>query len=575
MMDRSTLRVGCFAAGAGLLFALLPPPALAGMRTVPKGQERSAPAVRKALSSPTFDGRVEGLIDVLIADDLPAALEAMEALAGLGPRVVPRLVSEMRRVNNNWLIGGALVKMGSQAVEPLVELLDDAVESTAVDCIYLLGEIQDRRAIPVLSRYLDDPRDKVRMYAVAGLLQIGGAPAVEAVLSRLTREGKSVENFIVEALIRYGHKSVEPVILSMTSLDPRVRREAAYLLGQLEDLRAMDPLIWALEDQDPRVRQNAAFGLGQLAEHTREGGHAVSALVERLSDPAEKVVEEAREALVYYGQRAVPSLMESCRSNNPVEVVASLNALRKIGSPDAEDIMLELLRHPLRDVRVAAVAGLIATGTGRSVEALLIALRDENLRWLATLALEQVGHEKPELFFSASSNDPTMSVRIQILVRLGHEVVPFLVEYLRDDHVGRQATALWVLGEIADPEVASAVAPLLDDSRLGWLAGRCLSKLGEGGLDQVLRLLYAAPTDAAAEQAVVALSLFDDERAWDALELAMAEALPRTARVRSAVLLSEQGDPERIARLRSYFDGDGRTLWPDVEAALRAAGKVR
>jgi HEAT repeat protein len=574
-MNGSTFRAGCLAAGVGLLFALSPPPARALMRTVPKGQARSAPVVRKALSSPTFEGRVEGLIDVLVADDLPAALEAMEVLADLGPRAVPRLVSEMRRVPNNWLIGGALVRMGSLAVDPLVELLEDAGESTAVDCIYLLGEIQDRRAIPVLARYLDDSRDRVRMYAVTGLLQIGGAPAVEAVLSRLTREGKAVESFIVEALIRYGHKSVEPVILSMTSLDPRVRREAAFLLGQLEDLRAMDPLVLALEDDDPRVRQNAAFGLGQLAAHTREAEYAVEALAERLSDPAEEVVAAARDALVYYGERAVPFLLEACQSDNPSEVTASLNALRKIGSSAAEDTMLELLRHPLRDVRVAAAAGLIATGTGRSVEALLDALRDEDLRWFAALALEQVGQENPALFFSASPNDPTMSLRTQILVRLGQAVVPFLVESLRDENVGRQAAALWILGEIGEPEVAPVVAPLLDDPRLGWLAGRCLSKLGEGGLDQVLRLLNAAPTTAAAEQAVEALSLFGDERAWDALELAVAGPLPRTARVRSAVLLSEQGDPQRIARLRSYFDRDGRSLWPDVEAALRAAGEVR
>jgi HEAT repeat protein len=569
------LRVGLTAAGAGLLLLLSSSTAPAGIRTVPKGQARGAPGVRKALAASTFDGRVQGLIDVLVGEDLPAALEAMQVLADMGARVVPRLVSEMHRVRNNWLIGGALVKMGSQAVDPLVELLEDADEATTVDCLYLLGEIQDRRAIPVLARRLDDPRDKVRMYAVTALLQIGGAPAVEAVLSRLTREGKAVESFIVEALIRYGQKSVEPVILAMTSDDPRVRREAAFLLGQLEDLRAMDPLILALDDDDPAVRRNAAFGLGQLAGHTRSGEHAVAALATHLSDPSAEVVGEARDALVYFGERAVPALLEGCRSDVPTEIVASVNALREIGSPAAEDVMVELLGHPMRDVRVTAAAGLIATGTGRSVEALLDALRDEDMRWFASLALERVGGDNPELFFAASPNDPTMSLRTQILVRLGPSVVPFLVEYLSDPHVGRQAAALWILGEIGDPEVASVVAPLLDDPRLGWLAGRCLSRLGEGGLDQLLRLLGAAPTDASAEQAVESLSLFQDERAWDALESAVGQALPRTARVRSAVLLSQHGDPERIERLRAYLRGEGSSLWPDVEAALRAEGRIQ
>lgn len=574
-MLRPLHRVGWCLAGAGCAWLLLVAPAWAAIRTVPKSQARSAPAVRKALTSPTFEGRVEGLIDVLIADDLPAAMEAVEALADLGPRVVPRLVSEMRRVTNNWLIGAALVRMGTQAVDPLVELLADADAATAVDCIYLLGEIQDRRAIPILARYLDDPRERVRMYTVTALLQIGGAPAVEAVLSRLTREGKGVESFIVEALIRYGQKSVEPLILSMTSLEPMVRREAAFLLGQLDDLRAMDPLLLALDDEDPGVRQNAAFGLGQLASQTREGAPAVRALAACLGDSSSKVVAAARDALVHYGARAVPTLLEACRSKDPEKVMASVNALRKIGSPEAEDTLLELLRHPDRRVRVASAAGLIATGTGRSVEALLEALRDEDLRWFATLALEQVGHENPELFFAASPNDPTMNVRTQILVRLGPLVVPFLTAHLRDDHVGRQAAALWILGEIGEPAVAPQVAALLDDPRLGWLAGRCLSRLGEDGLEQALRVLQAAPTDAAAEQAVESLSLFEEERAWDALEAAVSSPLPRRARVRSAVLVAEQGDPERAARLRTYFHRDGRSLWPDVEAALRTAGTVQ
>ena len=49
-------------------------------------------------SNPTFF-----VMDIAGLDWLPAALEAMEVLAGMGPRVVPRLVSEMRRVSNNWL----------------------------------------------------------------------------------------------------------------------------------------------------------------------------------------------------------------------------------------------------------------------------------------------------------------------------------------------------------------------------------------------------------------------------------------------------------------------------------------
>ncbi|MEW6486727.1 MAG: HEAT repeat domain-containing protein [Thermodesulfobacteriota bacterium] len=547
----------------------------AAVRTLPRRSPSGSPAVTDALAAPTEAGRVQALLAVMGGDDLPAALEAMEMLASMGPPVVPRLVSEMRHTRNNWLVGGALVAMGSQAVGPMIELLDNATEATVVDCLYLLGEIQDRRAVPTLVRYLDDRRDKVRMHAVTALLQIGGPRAVEAVLSRLTREGKGLESFIVESLLRYGRKSVEPVLQSLLSDDPRVRREAAYLLGGLGDLRAVDPLLRTLGDPDPRVRRNAAYALGELGTAVSEPQGIVIALSLRLADESPEVADSARAALVRYGPRAVETLIERARTGGEDEKLACLNALREIGSPEGEAVMIELLRHPQRRIRIAAAAGLITSGTGRAVEALLDALRDDDLRWFATLALEKVGGENPDLFFSARPNDPTMSLRTQILVRLGPAVIPALREHLRDESVGRRAAALWILGEIGDPSAAPDVLGHLIDPHLGWLAGRALHKLGQPGLEALVRYTQAPPSEPGAHQAVEALALFDDARAWDALEAAVGGGLPRAARVRSAVLVSLSGDPARVDRLRAYLDGPGQGLWPDVEAALRAEGQVR
>ncbi len=560
---------------AGLFLCPRPDPATGAVRTLPRRGVTGSSAVNEALRSPTEEGRIEGLITVLTGEDLPAALEAMEALASLGSAVVPRLVSEMRRTRNNWLIGGALVKMGSQAVEPMVELLEDAEEATAVDCIYLLGEIQDRRAVPTLIRYLDDPRDKVRMYAVTALLQIGGTRAVEAVLSRLTREGKGLEGFIVESLVRYGRKSAEPVLQSLSSPDPRVRREAAYLLGGLGDLRAVDRLVVALRDTDAAVRRNSAYALGELASNISEPEWVVRALAAALGDSDRTVVDSARGALVRYGRGAVDVLLGVARNGDAGEVVASLNALREIGSPEAEDVMIELLDSPQRDIRVAAVAGLITSGTGRSVERLLDALRDEDLRWFATLALEKLGAENPQLFFLARPNDPTMSLRTQILVRLGPAVVPVLRDFLRDENVGRRAAALWILGEIGDPTSARDLIGHLTDPQLGWMAGLALKKMGKAGLEALLRYAEAPPTATGAERAVETLALFDDPRAWDALEAAVRGNISRNGRIRAAVLLSVSGSPDRVDRLRRYLDDDGEDLWPDVEEALRAEGQIR
>ena len=560
---------------AGVLASLTWECASGAIRTVPKGSARGSQGVRDAVQAPTEQGQVEALIRVMNGGDLPAALEAMDVLASMGPRVVPRLVSEMRAARNNWLIGAALAKMGAPAVEPLLELIEQEDTVTTVDCLYLLGEIQDRRAIPTLVRYLEDPRERVRMYAVTALLRIGGPRAVEAVLSRLNREGKSLESFIVEAVLRYGQKSVEPILQNLKSPNPRVRKEAAYLLGGLGDARASESLESALRDPDAGVRRNAAHSLGMLSRAITEPDFVILSLTGALADPDAEVVVAATQSLVSYGSRSVQPLIGVCRAGRAEERMAALNALRDIGDAEAEGVMVESLRHPDRRVRVLAVAGLISVGTGRAVEPLLDALRDDDLKWFAALALEKVGPENLRALLMANSDDPTMNLRIQILSNLGPKVVPVLLEQLRGDNLGRKAVVVWILGEIGDETCAREVGALLDDSQLGWLAGRSLARMGDVGLTELLRRTRAPMSEGEAVQIADALALFDDAKAWDFLERSVSAALPRAARVRSAVLLSLRGEAERVERLRAYLDAGGRDLWPDVKAALRAEGQIQ
>ena len=48
------------------------------------------------------------------------------------------------------------------------------------------------------------------------------------------------------------------------TVNPGVREQVAFALGQIGDPRAIDGLTAALKDPNPDVREHAAFALGQI-----------------------------------------------------------------------------------------------------------------------------------------------------------------------------------------------------------------------------------------------------------------------------------------------------------------------
>ncbi|MGB7758540.1 MAG: HEAT repeat domain-containing protein [Bryobacteraceae bacterium] len=118
-------------------------------------------------------------------------------------------------------------------------------------------EIESRAEMEIMLWWellrLKSKRSDARARAVEGLAEVGGARAVDLLITVLKSDG-----------------------------DGRVRDRAANALGQLADMRAVEPLIIALRsDGDPQVRGQAAKALGGLAD-----GRAVEPLIAALGDRA-------------------------------------------------------------------------------------------------------------------------------------------------------------------------------------------------------------------------------------------------------------------------------------------------
>lgn len=141
--------------------------------------------------------------------------------------------------------------------------------------------------IKLFETYLKDKDPAVRFAAVRGLANHGEPRHVEAIVPLLKDDNVLVRVEAARALQRlHDDAAVEPLIVSVRQTDlinpglasegePEVRAEAAYALGQYDEVRVLRALIAALDDSDLSVNRNAQkslkiltgqdFGLDRIA----------------------------------------------------------------------------------------------------------------------------------------------------------------------------------------------------------------------------------------------------------------------------------------------------------------------
>ena len=109
----------------------------------------------------------------------------------------------------------------------------------------------------------------------------------------LQHEDDSIWSKASGALIEIGEHAVEPLILALKDVNPRVRWIATSDLGAIGDARAVEPLIKAITtDPERDVRWHAVDALGEIGDV-----RAIGPLTQSLKDEDSYVLEAARGAL--------------------------------------------------------------------------------------------------------------------------------------------------------------------------------------------------------------------------------------------------------------------------------------
>ncbi len=256
-------------------------------------------------------------------------------------------------------------------------------------------QLKVRRDIGGLIKALHARDYDTRKSAADALLSIG-APAVSSLVSALAEENVNVRvlsSWVLAELAKQPSAlfsslialMIPALIKALSDQNSTVRCHAALSLGEIGDDRAIPPLVACLKDPDPLVRQHATVGTGSLSTRTRDARLRAT---------------------------AVASLIQGMKDPNIDVRMAAITSLGMLGDPGATDAIITAARDRNHDARAKAVEALILLDEPAIIP-MVFALNDKDpvLRDALEPALVQITGMPVADLLTEMLSDPRSEVR--------------------------------------------------------------------------------------------------------------------------------------------------------------------
>jgi len=285
-------------------------------------------------------------------------------------------------------------------------------------------------------------------------------------------------------------RAVESLVPALKDSNWDVRRTAAWALGKIGDARAVEPLVAALQDEDKNVRQSAAEALGKIGDP-----RAVEPLLSALKESDGGVRQAAAEALGQIGDaRAVEPLIVALKDKDINVCHAAAAALGQIGDARAVLPLVKTLRTSARYRPITGGVSSFCQSTARAlekigspaIEPLIALLKDDNWR-LREQVCEILGrlnwrpkHDEDAAWYWVTKGN------IDKCVAIGSPAVPPLIATLEHGSDRMRCVAAAALGEIGDPRAVEPLVAALGDKYVRENVVEALDKLGwQPGLNEL------------------------------------------------------------------------------------------
>ena len=429
------------------------------------------------------DGAAREIIPYLGDRDLVVRSHAMRRLVDLGEPAVDSLIAALAEDNVRWLASGALINIGNDSIRKTVVALKHANPAVRRNALFILRQLDARAAAPSIQEALSDLDPTVQVQAIQTFAQFGGEGAQRLVVAKAGSSIPLVRDAAIEALPKFGSESISALTSLLDYGRPDdVRVASIRALGTMGTRESLIYLKKSLTDPSPLVRYYAILTLGDTDDPS-----ILDDLGQRMDDADPTVREAASDVFGRMPDAARSHLFRFLREGNMLQKISATTAVRKGKYRPAEPLLIEGMRDPSPDVKVASVAALMVLADPASVEGLVNGLRDPDIRWLCVLALRQFGDSniRPLL---RRTNDPELDYwKHYVLEGMGDRVLEGCLEALgKESDIGTRISTLCTMRQIKDIRAVYPIIRLLGDERLGYVAGFVLAQMGEVAVEPLL-----------------------------------------------------------------------------------------
>lgn len=283
------------------------------------------------------DGLRRRAVDAAVPIDLSdaTALEVVvQALGSSDPRQVMHGLELLEYFGKHDLVPPVLVRHDSTEVRHKT--------------LRLLSESGRTDAIPMIEGALADADAGVRSAALHAIVTLRGDTTKVELVAQLDDPSPELRSAAIASILAAdagaGRAEARQALRRMVAAaDKRERSAAADIISELREPSFQEDLVQLLYDGDVKVQRNA---IRAVEARVRRGGNNpifVPTLISLMRD--RRLKHDARQALVRYGEQAIPALVYFM--NDPEEQLWVRRALPKtiaqIGGAPARDALLENL----------------------------------------------------------------------------------------------------------------------------------------------------------------------------------------------------------------------------------------